>query len=517
VAIQLELHWVTIAWAVEALMLTWVGLRSDERAARHAALAVFCVAVGHWFIWDMTKFASGVDPSFVPLLNRRALSSAILVGAIAGASWLYKRASGVDEGERLTVKTLCALSGNAVALTLLSLDLNDYFAMRLSGSGAAQTGFHTPIQNARQFSISALWTLYAVAMLGLGMLRRFTLLRWGGLLLLVAAICKVVIFDSAFYAASWHLPVFNHTFIVYALLVAALAFGAWLYESAPGAGEEERAVMRPALLITANLLALAALSLEVLGYYQRLLAGAGTELFREFREGMLFTLTLVWTIYATGAFLFGAWRNSRAWRWGGLLLLAFTTPLVIANLSYYDAPWHTLIFNRTLAAFAVFVMALWLVVRTYARSGEAFKEASIVRPIATVAANLLAIVALSAQAAGYYEAKIAGELSRAGAAAFESDDFALGLRNLELTKQLSLSVVWALYASGLLVAGRGHRLRLLRLLGLALLSLTTLKVFIWDLSSLETAYRIISFIMLGAILLVVSYFYQRNQERVEEK
>ena len=72
VAIQLELHWVTIAWAVEALMLTWVGLRSRERAARHAALAVFCVAVGHWFIWDMTRFANGVDPSFIPLLNRRA-------------------------------------------------------------------------------------------------------------------------------------------------------------------------------------------------------------------------------------------------------------------------------------------------------------------------------------------------------------------------------------------------------------------------------------------------------------
>ena len=71
--------------------------------------------------------------------------------------------------------------------------------------------------------------------------------------------------------------------------------------------------------------------------------------------------------------------------------------------------------------------------------------------------------------------------------------------------------------SGLLIAGRIRRLRLLRLMGLALLSLTTLKVFIWDLSSLDRAYRIISFIMLGAILLVVSYFYQRSQQRAAEK
>jgi len=508
---------VTIAWAVEAFMLAWVGLRSGERAARHAALAVFCVAVGHWFIWDMTRFANGVDSSFVPLLNRRAFSSAVLVGAIAGAAWLYKRATQVSEHERATVRTFFTLTGNAVALALLSLDLNDFFAARLSQSGAAQTGSQTPIENARQFSISALWTIYAATTLALGVLRRFALLRWGGLLLLAAAISKVVVFDSAFYAASWHLPVVNHTFVAYALLVAALALGVWLYDRVPGGAEPEGRVVRPVLLVAANLLALAALSLEVLGYHQRLLAGAAldTEFFRQVRESTLFTITLVWILYATGAFLFGAWRKALAWRSGGLLLLAFTTPLVLANLIYYDAPWHMLVLNRTLAAFAILIAAFWLVVRTYARSGEVFAEASTVRPVATVAANLLAIVALSTQAAGYYEAKIAEEVRRAGAAAFESE-FEVRINSLELAKQLSLSVVWALYASGLLLAGRAGRHRLLRLMGLGLLSLTTLKVFIWDLSSLDRAYRIISFIMLGAILLVVSYFYQRSQQRAEE-
>jgi uncharacterized membrane protein len=515
VAMQLELHWVTIAWAIEALMLTWVGLRSGEKGARHAGLTVFCAAVGHWFIWDMTTFARGVDPSFMPLLNRRALSSAILIGAIAGAAWLYKRATAVDENERLTVRTFFALAGNAVALTLLSLDLNDYFAARLHHNGAAQLDLNGPLENARQFSSSVLWTMYATTMLTLGVLRRFALLRWAGLLLLLATIGKVVALDSAFYAAPWHLPVLNQTFITYTLLTAALAGGAWLYRITPGI-EPNPPVIGPVLVVAANVLALAALSLEVLGYYERVTTTAlDFQVLREFHEGRIFTLALVWTLYATAAFLFGAWRKAGGWRWGGLLLLTLTTPLVLANLIYYDAPWHMLLLNRTLAAFAVFIAALWLVVRTYARSGEAFAEASLVRPVVTIAANLLAIVALSAQAAGYYEAKIAVELGRAGAMAFESNAFTESLRNLELAKQLSLSVIWALYASGLLVAGRGHRLRLLRLMGLALLSLTTLKVFFWDLSSLDRAYRIISFIMLGAILLVVSYFYQRSQQRAE--
>jgi uncharacterized membrane protein len=126
---------------------------------------------------------------------------------------------------------------------------------------------------------------------------------------------------------------------------------------------------------------------------------------------------------------------------------------------------------------------------------------------------VLTLIALSTQAVGYYDAKIADELSHV---AVLNPDATTSMRNLDLAKQLSLSVVWGIYASGLLVVGRMRDLRLLRVMALALLSVTTLKVFIWDLSSLDRAYRIVSFIMLGAILLVVSYFYQRRQEPVEE-
>jgi uncharacterized membrane protein len=53
-------------------------------------------------------------------------------------------------------------------------------------------------------------------------------------------------------------------------------------------------------------------------------------------------------------------------------------------------------------------------------------------------------------------------------------------------------------------------------LGLALLGVTALKVFLLDLSELDRAYRIVSFIVLGAILLAVSYLYQRSQQRASE-
>jgi uncharacterized membrane protein len=511
-AIEFELHWVTMAWAVEALMLTWVGLRSGERAPRHAALAVFCAALVHWFAFDMREFAYGVDPSFVPLMNRRALSCAVLVASMAGAGFLYRRHGELEEDERNTIKTFFALAGNGLALALLSLDASDYFNSRLpfAGAGVAQ---RASVEESRQFSLTAVWVVYAATMFALGVVRRFTVLRWIALLLLAAAAVKIVSFDSRFYDAAWHVPVANQTFIAYALLVAALAFCARLYGREGAADEEERSVMLPALLIASGALALAALSIESVGYFDRLSAVAAQPgptvsgvfgVFGQLYEGKAFTLAVVWTLYGACAFLYGAWRGGRGWRWGGLFVLAVASAIVLSNLIYYEAPWHTPVFNKTLAAFAIYVAALWLVVRACARAGAAFEEASFVRPAATILANILALVVLSAEAVGFFDARRA-----------EVAD-AVRLRDTELAKQLSLSVVWAVYGACLLAVGSVRRVRLLRLMALALLSLTTLKVFFWDLSSLASGYRIISFIVLGAILLVVSYLYQKSQHRAAE-
>ncbi|MDQ1522299.1 MAG: hypothetical protein QOE47_223, partial [Pyrinomonadaceae bacterium] len=71
-AIQLDQQWVTIAWAVEALMLTWIGLRSDADAPRYVALPVFAFALLRWFTVDVFEFAYREGDGFVPLVNRRA-------------------------------------------------------------------------------------------------------------------------------------------------------------------------------------------------------------------------------------------------------------------------------------------------------------------------------------------------------------------------------------------------------------------------------------------------------------
>ncbi len=75
--------------------------------------------------------------------------------------------------------------------------------------------------------------------------------------------------------------------------------------------------------------------------------------------------------------------------------------------------------------------------------------------------------------------------------------------------QLSLSVLWGLYSSLLIGVGIFKRILATRIFGILLLGATVLKVFFVDLSSLQTFYRIISFIVLGLLLLAVSYGYNR--------
>ncbi len=371
VAIQLDQQWVTIGWAVEALTLTWVGLKAEEDAPRFAALPVFAVAGLHWFLVDMRAAAYQwwqADAVFYPLLNKRAASCAVLVAVCAGIAWLYHRyADRVDEDDRPLLTGLFVLAGYACALTLLSVDLNDYYLQRITHARTSLPESVPVLENAQQFA-----------------------------------------------------------------------------------------------------------------------------------------LTLLWTVYAAGAFAVGLRRGGRAVRYAALFVLALAGAKILSeDARFYNAAWHVPLFNLTAAAFIIYVAALWLVAHLYARAGEALtREAARVGAAVTVVGNLFALTGLSLEASGYFATQ-----RRAGAVA-------AGLtRDLHLAQQLALSVLWACYGGAMLVVGLVRHNRLLRLMALALLGMTTAKVFLFDLSSLDKVYRIISFVVLGAILLAVSFLYQQRHER----
>jgi uncharacterized membrane protein len=62
-----------------------------------------------------------------------------------------------------------------------------------------------------------------------------------------------------------------------------------------------------------------------------------------------------------------------------------------------------------------------------------------------------------------------------------------------------------------IVVGMRQRYQPVRLFALAVFFITIFKVFLLDLSFLDKGYRYLSFIVLGVILLIVAYIYQRYE------
>jgi uncharacterized membrane protein len=77
-----------------------------------------------------------------------------------------------------------------------------------------------------------------------------------------------------------------------------------------------------------------------------------------------------------------------------------------------------------------------------------------------------------------------------------------------------LTVAWGIEGVGLLILGFWARERTFRLSGLALFLFCIAKLFVYDLRELDTFSRILSFIILGLMLLGASWIYTRFREQI---
>lgn len=75
--------------------------------------------------------------------------------------------------------------------------------------------------------------------------------------------------------------------------------------------------------------------------------------------------------------------------------------------------------------------------------------------------------------------------------------------------QMALSMLWSIYAGTLAAVGFARRSAALRWAALALFGLTVTKAMLVDIAQLQQLYRVIVFLVLGLLLLVVAWGYQK--------
>lgn len=201
-------------------------------------------------------------------------------------------------------------------------------------------------------------------------------------------------------------------------------------------------------------------------------------------------ITLAWTAEAVALAIAGARLPSI---WMRVFSVALFAVVLLMTPAAFGGERDLLFVNLrflTLAGVAAGLVAAAVYVRS--RLKTKVRMETPVWAVALVVANVVALVAVST----------------------ESWDLVQTLDldlDLDLAAQVVLSALWLFWAAALIAAGIRRNAPGLRWQGLTLLLVVVGKTFLIDLSFLEQGYRIVSFLIAGALLVAVSFLYQRRR------
>lgn len=214
-------------------------------------------------------------------------------------------------------------------------------------------------------------------------------------------------------------------------------------------------------------------------------------------------VTIGWAAEGAAVIAIGL-RERREWlRAAGAVLFAIAVVRALEMLSITAPANHVVALNPRAASAGVIIALSYLLAWLHGRQPDATggelgraDQTGIVRaPVATalVVAQFVSVVLLTSEIRSFF-----------------------AVRDSPFTRELMISVTWALYATGLVVVGLYRRYAPIRYFGIALFGITIVKVFFRDLADLERIYRVLSIMGLGVLLLLTSYLYQRMRGGVRE-
>jgi len=195
VAIPVQLRdtaWTTVAWAAEFVTLIWLSFALRMPQFRNYSYAVFVVMAGRLLLFD-TK----VDlQTFQVVFNERFLAFFVSITATYLCAYLLWRQRKTLPELAIPASTLL-VAANFFTLWLLSFEAWNYFGSQLAtlSPGEATESATNALRNAQNLSLTALWAIYAVTGLIVGIARRWRSVRLAALALLAVPIAKVFIYD----------------------------------------------------------------------------------------------------------------------------------------------------------------------------------------------------------------------------------------------------------------------------------------------------------------------------------
>lgn len=259
VPIQLDKNWVTIAWAVEGLLLVWFGFLLKNENIRRFSLAVFVITVFRLFFFDSELPFPIKD--FQLIFNQRFFTYLVGTASLFGAGllyWFYK--DNVLPEERLAPAAL-AVTANFLLVLIFSMEAISFFDQKIDfyerqlrtvrepfplnqnlygidqrqQEKFAQAEFERqekfrdetkPLRNAKNLSLSIIWALYASILMVAGIIGRFKSSRWLAIILFGIVIFKVFLYDITALSAIYRIL----SFIILGVILLVISFLFYRYK-----------------------------------------------------------------------------------------------------------------------------------------------------------------------------------------------------------------------------------------------------------------------------------------------
>jgi uncharacterized membrane protein len=452
---------VPIAWAAEAAALAWLASRRAHPYALLAASVLGSLALGHLLAVEYPAGTASpvANGGHWPFVNSSGLTLAFLLGAATVATWFLRARTIAPTMASLGVLALLfaaphelagpALIGAWVALALGAVALDRFVIDRLPVRGSVDV----PMLIELRFALLAGAALTAIVTLGHALAFDLPIASFG-------AIQPPAI------------PFSDDRALTLEFLVIGAAVSGWIYL-------RRLTLELPvvAALVVAGFVFAYGIVFEV--YADGAIVIAAGLAAAGFVLGRVRGVSEDGWLAATGASLTLAGLATAA----ALTVVAGPGLLTVANVEVAD---HPPFISSATAACAAIVAALVVGVRLNHKRRFA--------PWAGIAAGALAVYGLSIGVVDLFQARIPGPI------AFEE---------LATQAQVAMSVLWIVLGTIVFVFGLARHHLVVRQAGLGLLAIASLKVFVFDLASLDVAYRVLSLVALGTFLLLTAWVYAR--------
>ena len=204
IGLMLKQSWLTLAWAVEAVVLVWLSFTLREQFYRVFAAVVSVIVIGRLLALELSLPAD----QYVPVLNKRFFVFVFSIACLSAVGALYRKFKDIVAADEYKVIKAIVVTVNALSLIMLSTEVVDYFnhqaGLVYRGTGTDKLGRtrvspdYRAVANIRQTQsifLSMLWALYAVGVIAVGFARKSRLLRIGGILLIGFTLVKFFLYD----------------------------------------------------------------------------------------------------------------------------------------------------------------------------------------------------------------------------------------------------------------------------------------------------------------------------------